>query len=163
MSARAAWRLESLGFSQVFRYTAGKADWFANGLEREGKQAHTPRAADAARRDVPTCGLAEALGEVGDRVRAAGWDVCLVVNDEGILLGRLRKQTFAAGSEAQVEAVMEAGPTTVRPNAPLDELVARLRKRRVTRVIVSDSDGQLIGLLDCKDAERLLDEFQARQ
>src|SRR6266542_3593380 len=29
LSARAAWRLESFGFTQVFRYAAGKADWFA--------------------------------------------------------------------------------------------------------------------------------------
>ena len=32
LSARAAWWLESLGFAQVLRYTAGKADWAAYGL-----------------------------------------------------------------------------------------------------------------------------------
>ena len=36
MSARAAWRLESLGFANVYRYTAGKSDWFASGLPRAG-------------------------------------------------------------------------------------------------------------------------------
>jgi hypothetical protein len=32
MSARAAWRLEGLGFPQVRRYTPGKMDWLAGGL-----------------------------------------------------------------------------------------------------------------------------------
>lgn len=36
MSARAAWRLEQLGFERVFRYTPGKADWAAAGLPMEG-------------------------------------------------------------------------------------------------------------------------------
>src|SRR5437773_6189207 len=27
LSARAAWRLESMGFQEVYRYTPGKADW----------------------------------------------------------------------------------------------------------------------------------------
>jgi hypothetical protein len=35
----AAWRLESLGFAQVYRYTPGKADWLANELPVEGQQA----------------------------------------------------------------------------------------------------------------------------
>ena len=29
LSARAAWRLESMGFQEVYRYTPGKADWLA--------------------------------------------------------------------------------------------------------------------------------------
>ena len=32
MSPRAAWRLESLGFSHVYDYVAGKIDWLAAGL-----------------------------------------------------------------------------------------------------------------------------------
>jgi len=32
MSPRAASRLESLGFRDVYDYAAGKADWFAAGL-----------------------------------------------------------------------------------------------------------------------------------
>ena len=43
MSARAAWRLETLGFTQVYRYTAGKMDWFANALPIEGKKKDAPR------------------------------------------------------------------------------------------------------------------------
>src|SRR5258708_3606495 len=53
MSARAAWRLESLGFEKVYRYAGGSDDWFANGLSMGRRRADTLRGADAARRDVP--------------------------------------------------------------------------------------------------------------
>ena len=72
MSARAAWRLESLGFTQVYDYVAGKLDWLAAGLTSEGSNAQQPRAGDVARSDVPTCRLQERLGEVAEQVRAAG-------------------------------------------------------------------------------------------
>ncbi len=39
MSPRAAWRLESLGFTRVYDYVAGKVDWFAAGFPREGRLA----------------------------------------------------------------------------------------------------------------------------
>src|SRR6266702_5120251 len=43
LSARAAWRLESMGFQEVYRYTPGKADWLAAGWEIEGTQARKTR------------------------------------------------------------------------------------------------------------------------
>ena len=66
MSPRAAWRLESFGFTDVYDYAAGKLDWLAAGLPTEGTNAERPRAADVARRDVPTCHLEEGLGDVQD-------------------------------------------------------------------------------------------------
>jgi len=39
LSARAAWRLESMGFQEVYRYTPGKSDWLAAGWETEGTEA----------------------------------------------------------------------------------------------------------------------------
>jgi hypothetical protein len=64
MSSRAAWRLEGLGFERVCDYVPGKADWFANGLPREGRLAFAPIIGEAARRDVPTCAPAENVGAV---------------------------------------------------------------------------------------------------
>ena len=55
MSPRAAWRLETLGFTKVHDYVAGKADWGAAGFPLEGT--HGPRAGELARRDAPTCAL----------------------------------------------------------------------------------------------------------
>ena len=80
MSPRAAWRLESLGFAEVYDYVAGKLDWMAAGLPTEGTNAARPRVGQVARKDVPTCSLEERLGAVRDRVRALGWDVVVVVN-----------------------------------------------------------------------------------
>ncbi len=56
MSPRAAWRLESLGFGEVYDYAAGKLDWMAAGLPTEGTNAELLRAGDVARNDVSTCG-----------------------------------------------------------------------------------------------------------
>lgn len=156
MSARAAWRLESLDFTQVFRYTAGKADWLANGLPSEGTQATIPRAGDVARRNVPTCGLWDRVDGVRERVEAAEEHVCLVVGDAGVVLGRLRGEALAADSEATVETVMESGPTTIRPNTPLEAIAKRMHERKVGSIIVTDSDGTLIGILYRRDADRRL-------
>src|SRR5690242_9310680 len=110
MSARAAWRLDSLGFTDVYDYAAGKADWRAAGLPTEGPDAAKPRAGHAIQREVPTCALSDRIGEVRDRVRSAGWDTCVVVNAAGIVLGLVHGEAFAAPPESTAEAVMEPGP-----------------------------------------------------
>ena len=158
MSRRAAWRLESLGFRAVYDYAAGEADWFASGLPREGRDAATPRAGDVARRDVPTCGLDDRVGEVRERVRSAGWEECLVVNGERVVLGRLRGNALEADAETPVEQAMEPGPTTFRPDARITEVVERMRAKDVESVVVTTSDGGLVGLLKWADAERRLND-----
>jgi predicted transcriptional regulator len=161
LSARAAWRLESLGFDKVFRYTAGKADWFANGLPREGKRADSPHSGDLARRDVATCRLTERAAEVERRLEAEGRDVCVVVNDERVVLGLARKEALASDPQATVEQVMESGPTTIRPNWTLEEIVTHMRAQNLDSRLVTNSDGQLMGILYRSDAEHLMDELQA--
>jgi CBS domain-containing protein len=163
MSPRAAWRLESLGFSPVYEYTAGIADWLALGLPSEGRDAGVPRAGQIARRDVPTCALREQVGEVRQRVAAAGWDECLVVNEERVVLGRLRGAALAAPATTTAEAVMESGPTTSRPDGQLARLVPRLREKRVDRIIVTTPDGRLVGVIERETAERALGEDRARE
>ena len=161
MSARAAWRLESLGFSQVFRYTAGKMDWLARGLPREGKSATMVHAGDLARQDVPTCQLTERIGVVRDRVQAVGWDTCVVVNDERAVLGLLRGEELDANPEHVVEAVMQCGPRAYRANVLPQDTMDFMRKHKLDNVLVTSPDGQLIGLLKRADAERVADEDQA--
>src|SRR5262249_32720957 len=139
MSARAAWRLEGLGFAQVYRYTAGKADWLANGLPSEGEQASLPRAGEVARKNVPTWRPSDRMGDVVAQVRAAEENVCLVVNEAGVVLGRLRGAALAADPAVRVEAVMESGPTTIRPNTSLEAITTRMHERKVGSVVVSDA------------------------
>lgn len=156
MSPRAAWRLESLGFPQVYQYAAGIADWLAFGLPTEGRDADAPRVGQIARRDVPICSLREHVGEIRDRVETAGWDECLVVNDQRVVLGRLRGSALEAPAETMAEAIMEPGPSTTRPDEPLTKLVPRLRDKHVARIIVTNPDGRLVGIAERRTAEHAL-------
>jgi hypothetical protein len=156
MSARAAWRLISLGFRRVFRYTAGKKDWLANGLPAEGQESRIQRAGDLARRDAPTCLLAERLAEVKARLQRAGWDTCAVVNQERIVLGLLRPEALAGDPQQAAEQAMESGPRTYRLNSPLEKIAEYLRKRGEDSVLVTTSNGEFFGLLKREDVERAL-------
>jgi CBS domain-containing protein len=154
MSARAACRLETLGYGQVYDYQAGKNDWLAAGLPRAGILAGFPRAGEAVRRDVPTCGLTDRVGDVASRVAAAGWDVCVVVNAERIVLGILRDEALHGAPDATAEAAMEAGPTTFRPSEMLADVATHLAQARVRRVLLTTPEGRLIGMLDRDEAAR---------
>jgi hypothetical protein len=59
MSPRAAWRLESIGFTSVYEYAAGKADWGSFGRPLEGTQGSETRVGAYLRRDVPTYSFEE--------------------------------------------------------------------------------------------------------
>jgi CBS domain-containing protein len=154
VSPRAAWRLRTLGFEHVYDYSGGKEDWLAYGLPREGASAAAPLAGDLVRTDVPTCGLDDDLEAVRRRVESSGWDLCLVVNDERVLLGRLGRRALHESRAATVEAAMSEGPGTVRPSAALPALLERMRERDLDAVPVTTPDGRLVGVLRRVDAEQ---------
>ncbi|HWP44202.1 MAG TPA: CBS domain-containing protein [Blastocatellia bacterium] len=158
MSARAAWRLESLGFTQVMRYTAGKEDWFGSGLPREGRLSSVPHANDLARRDVPTCSLTDRAGELYSRIQGQGWNMCVVVNDQRVVLGLVKFGTSAPDPQATAEEIMQSGPVTLRPSWPLGEIVSYMRDQDMDSVLVTTSDGELIGLLNRSDVEKRMEE-----
>jgi CBS domain-containing protein len=158
MSPRAAWRLEGLGFTEVYEYTAGEADWFAYGLTMEGANASIPHVGEVARRDIPRCDLRERIGDVQQRVEAAGWDRCVVVNEDDIVLGLLRPQELGGDPDNTVEAVMRPGPTTYRLDTTVSDALEQFRKRQVSGVLVSRSDGTLVGWLRRDDAEQVAAE-----
>jgi len=147
MSARAASRLETLGFRQVYRYQPGKADWFAAGLPREGEEARTPRVADVARKDVPTCRIDDRLGAVQDRVRKAGWDVCVVVDEQRVVLGLVLAEALGGDPGTAIAEVMQSSPVTFRPNLGIGQMPDYLKTRRKQPVLVTTGDGVLVGLL----------------
>src|SRR2546428_12675036 len=97
MSARAAWRLESLGFAKVYRYQGGRDDWLVNGLPVGGLRTKVVRVADVARRDVPTCALGTRVAVAGHDAEAAGWKEGGVGNEAGIVLGIVRGRAPARG------------------------------------------------------------------
>ena len=152
MSPRAAWRLETLGFTEVYDYAAGKADWFARGLPIEGERAGVPRIGAVARADVPTCSLDERAADVRRRVKAEGWETCIVVKDGAIVLGRLFTSELDAASDDSVERVMRSGPSTFRPNVTVHEMVGFMDDRGISTALVTTSEGRLVGLLRRTDA-----------
>ncbi len=155
MSPRAACRLEQLGFEQVYDYTAGIAEWKAAGLPVDGDESPGLTIAAATRPDIPTADPNDTLGEVHDRTLAAGWDEVVVVDCDGVVVGRLRGDRWAADRATPVELAMESGPTTVRPDGLLADLVGRMEKRGTQLVVVTDPQGVLIGALRFEDAKRL--------
>jgi CBS domain-containing protein len=158
MSPRAAWRLEGLGFERVYDYVPGKADWAASGLPTEGTLASIPTIGDAAQRDVPTCVPEQKVSDARDCARAAGWGACVVVNKERVVLGLLREKELALNPDVGVEQVMRNGPTTFRPNEPVGKVAKRMRERGARTVLVTTSDGRLVGVLYRDDAARLASE-----
>lgn len=156
MSPRAAARLEGLGFEQVYDYVAGKADWGSAGLPLEGANGSETRAGAHVRADVPTCRLGEPLRAVCDRVEAEGWDTCFVVDEDGVVLGRLGRRALRAQADVPVEDAMTPAPSTIRPSARLEEMADRMRRQRLSGLPVTSSDGRLVGLLTLRDAEEAL-------
>jgi CBS domain-containing protein len=156
MSPRAACRLEQLGFERVYDYVGGIADWKAAGLRVEGDGKQGLRVADATTGDAPTCDVGERVGEVRDRARAAGWETCVVVAGDGVVVGRLRSPAWDTEASAMVGELMEPGPSTVRPDAALEPLVRRMRKKSTPQVLVTTPEGTLIGVLFFEDADRLV-------
>src|SRR5438128_2985784 len=125
MSPRAAWRLESIGFTRVYDYVAGKADWGSFGLPLEGERPSSTRVGAYVRADVPTCTPGERLRDVLDRVGASGWDTCFVVNDRHIVLGQLARAALSRRADVTVEEAMTPGPSTGRPTCRLSPARAR--------------------------------------
>jgi CBS domain-containing protein len=152
MSPRAASRLETLGFPRVYDYVAGKADWGSSGLPLEGHADSSTRVANLTSTEVPTCRLDELVADIEARL-PADWDICVVVNDAGIVLGQLGRSALRSNQRTIAEDAMTAGPSTVRPSARLDAVAARMQEQNLTRMIVTRSDGTLLGALRAEDIQ----------
>jgi Mg/Co/Ni transporter MgtE len=148
-----------MGFAQVYDYTAGKLDWLAAGLAAEGSNAQQPRAGDVARADVPTCGLSERLGAVAQRVRAAGWDACVVVNPERVVLGLLRAKELDGDPGLRVEQAMRPGPSTFRPYVSIVEMARFMADHDLESSPITTSDGRLVGLLRRREATSVAEQL----
>ena len=143
-----------MGFVEVYDYVTGKQNWLASGLPVEGTNADMARAGGVARKDAPTCRLDEPLGDVQQRVEAAGWDVCVVVNEDRVVLGFLREKHFGGDPHQTVERVMSPGPSTFRPHVTAAELGEYLIRHDLPSVPITTGDGVLVGVLLRDDAAR---------
>ena len=135
----------------MYDYVGGKLDWLAAGLPSEGTNAARPRAGTVARRDVPTCRLEEPIQAVRERVAAAGWNACVVVNEVRVVMGLLRAEELQKGQDERVDRVMRPGPSTFRPHVPIDDVVKFMVAHDLPNAPVTTSDGKLVGLLRRED------------
>jgi CBS domain-containing protein len=156
MSPRAAARLESIGFEQVYDYTAGKADWGSFGLPLAGTEGGETRVGAHVRSDVPNCRTDDGLQVVCERLDETGWDTCFVLDDEGVVLGRIGRRAIRSRENITAEQAMTPGPSTIRPSARLKDVVERMRRQNLTNLPVTTPDGHLLGLLTRPDAENAL-------
>ncbi len=135
----------------MYDYHAGIQDWVGAGLPTEGTSARHPRLADVARRDVPVCSLGERLGDVRSRVAAAGWDACVVVSPERVVLGLLRAGELNGDPDQPAERAMRPGPSTYRPSVSVAEMRRIMTDRDLDSSPVTTSDGRLVGLVRKQD------------
>ena len=144
-----------MGFTKVFDYVAGKQDWLANRLPTEGTRADSARIGDLADKDVPVCFANETVGEVKDRLAKTGWDMAVAVSEEGIVLGLLRNEQFAAPADQRIEQVMKLGPSTWRPNLEVERMIRHAQRYQLHHLLITTPDGALVGVLRRSGIERL--------
>lgn len=153
LSPRAAWRLETFGFKDVYHYAPGKADWMGAGLPIEGEAADLSFVGSIARRDVPTCRLDDPIADVRAELERSGWSSCFVVNEEGVVLGRIYRSRIG-DADGEAEDVMDPGPATFRPDVTAAEMAQRMEQSDLRTAPVTSSDGRLIGLVLREDVEK---------
>jgi Mg/Co/Ni transporter MgtE len=149
-----------MGFDDVYDYVDGKLDWLAAGLPTEGTDTRVPRAGDVARADAPTCRMGEPVDDVRERARSDGWDACVVVNDERVVMGLLRSKELEERGRP-VEQVMRPGPSTFRPHVSILEMASFMLEHDLPNSPVTTSDGRLVGLLVRDDAVRVAHELHS--
>ena len=97
----------------------------------EGALAGLLTVGDAVHRDVFSCRLDDQPARVLGALQT-GQDDCIVLNGQDIVMGRTRRRALQhAQPDAPLAGVMELGPTTVRPDELLDNVVERMRRRGV--------------------------------
>jgi predicted transcriptional regulator len=132
----------------------------AAGLPTEGTNAKLPRAGSTARKDAPTCGLKDRLGDVREKVRAQGWDAVVVVNEERVVLGLLRSAELAKDADLLIERAMRPGPSTLRSYVSLHEVAHFMIEHKLENAPITTSDGRLVGLLLQKDVVAAMEKIK---
>jgi len=117
-------------------------------LPTEGQLATEPRIG-ALVAGVATSQLGQRVGDIdGDM------GIVVVVNAQGVVLGELRGEAIHADPQARVEDVMEPAPITYRPYIAVHDMAHHMAATGSRRVLVTDADGHLLGVLRVEDVER---------
>jgi CBS domain-containing protein len=112
---------------------------------RENREPESLWVIDHTQVELPTCRIDEPVGQAGARAEERGYSVCPVVNEKGIVLGVIGKRDWDTDPTASAEQLMDSAPTTLRPSDPLEKAQQTLEKSDRGAVLVTDSDGKLLG------------------
>ena len=145
-----------MGFTEVYDYVAGKVDWFGAGLPSEGKATELTRIGALLDSEVPTCAMEDKVADA--RGRLGPDDVCLVINDDRIVLGLVQGEDLEGGGDPSADdravgEVMQEGPSTLRPNIPAAVLAGQLEDGSFPWLVVTTPEGVLLGILRGSDLE----------
>jgi Mg/Co/Ni transporter MgtE len=94
----------------------------------------------------------ELVSDVAERV-GDDWRVCVVTAENGVVLGLLGAEALRASNRVEAADAMALGPSTIRPSARRDGILRRMRDQDLTRIVVTSSDGVLLGVLRREDLE----------
>jgi CBS domain-containing protein len=122
-------------------------------LPREGEKVSERRAIDLVVDDVVTAPLDARIAGVRERVASSRYGFAFVVSPGRTLLGRLRRAALEGDGGLSAEAVMEAGPSTIRPDTALEPLAERMRRAELTCLPVTTPEGELLGMVRRGDLE----------
>lgn len=138
----------------MYDYVLGKVDWLAHNLpvDRDGPAPRT--AADFMHDGVVTCGLDESVGEVKEKISSSPFGFAVATTPAGVVLGRVRGSVLDCDPALRIEEVMEPGPSTVRPDRPVDQLIERLARQELRFAIVTTPEGRLLGVVRRDEVER---------
>jgi predicted transcriptional regulator len=101
---------------------------------------------------VVAIGQSAPAGHVRERVAAQGFGPAVVVNDAGVVMGAAyRDDLAAAADDTPAGQVMQFGVGTVRPSEDAAALAHRMGHANMTRIVVTRSDGTLVGLFFTSD------------
>lgn len=146
-SARAAARLEALGFTDVVDYSPGKAAWLGEGLPSEGLRRPEQRVSAIAEPDVPLVPANASVGEAAALVGDGEIGVVVTEGPDRTVLGVVRPETFGLDPATPVADVLQPGPSTFRPSMTIGELVTYFRDSDEHRAIITTLSGRWIGLV----------------
>src|SRR5919201_6903882 len=114
MSPRAAWRLEAFGFRRVHHFVGGRTEWIERGLPTVGEGPFLLLAGQVLRPATGTCHPGALSGTVRRQLTPGPDSICVVVNDENIVVGRVRWKDLPEDDDVPVETFMQLGPATVQ-------------------------------------------------
>lgn len=145
LSARAAHRFETLGFTDVYDYVASKVAWMACGLPIEG-DVPPQRRAGAVARDAACCRLEATVGELAASL-AEGRRVVVTTADR-VVLGVVRPEARLLDPATPILDVLDGAPPSVRPSITTDELAESMDRDQRSFVLVTTPDGVLLGAIE---------------